>query len=301
MATFVETLPVDSLSHSRSPRQGMRRYTTRPPLQETPLKLIKPIGDVHEVVIAIDEDATISLDAIPPPPRAHCSPSQDAAAPSFRLQAPTPPLGDRPTTPISFTISCPSPTSSSQGPSESPTSIGSSPRSYTSSPTLVRKGSPASTGTYSPVMRSMFPRYDPTTSLTKQRYYPQVDIDPVVAASAIRAHAPDSHSRSLCAQRESPAHGGGVYMPKGLGLHTATKISESSDNLQDSSSPNELVDLWALANGQTGFEAAEGYKLELSWYAGSSPIVCLFGLLSFDHSARQTSAEIPLMLQLLAS
>lgn len=121
-------------------------------------------------------------------------------------------------------------------------------------------------------MRSMFPRYDPTTSLTQQRYHPQVDINPALAASAIRADAPGSYSPRLRAQREPPVHGGDVYMPKGLGLHNAAKVSEELDNLQDFSSPDELVDLWALANGQTSFEAAEEYKLELSWYVGSSLI-----------------------------
>ncbi|KAL8900989.1 MAG: hypothetical protein Q9207_005424 [Kuettlingeria erythrocarpa] len=123
----------------------------------------------------------------------------------------------------------------------------------------------------------MFPRYDPTTSLTKQRYYPQVGIDPVVATSAIRADAPVSYSPSLCAQREPPVHGEDVYMPKGLGLHTAAKVSEGAESLQHYSSPNELVDLWALANGQSGLEAAEGHRLELSCddLEAEQEIVCL--------------------------
>lgn len=227
---------------------------------------MKPIGDVHEVVIAIHEADATTFHRMPSPPKAPTAPSQDPTAPSLRLQAPTPPLAHGPITPISLTVPCPSPPPPSQGPPASPTSRESSPRSHTSSPTLVRKGSTVSTGTYSPIMRSMFPRYNPTVPLAQQRYYPQIHINPTAAKTAAEAADSGSYSPSLYAQQEPSRNGQKTPLPKGLGLFDAGKLAEESRDLLDLSTPDELVDLWALANGQTSQKATKEYGLELSWY-----------------------------------
>ncbi|KAL8799111.1 MAG: hypothetical protein Q9182_006145 [Xanthomendoza sp. 2 TL-2023] len=244
----------------------MLRYTTRPPIREPSFEMMKPAGEVHEVVIAIEEDNTVTHYPIPPPPKAYISPAQDLATPSFRLQAPTPPLAERPATPVSLVVSCPSPTISSQSRAASPTSIESSPHSHTTSPTLVRNGSTASTGTYSPVMRSMFPHFDPTVPLAQQQYYPSMDINPAMVAGSTRTDDIGSYSPSLYSQQEHSSRtlDAGFARTDGLGLKNMMKPSESSNDASSFSTPNELVALWALANGQEAPEALQKYRLELS-------------------------------------
>ncbi|KAL8803064.1 MAG: hypothetical protein Q9200_006358, partial [Gallowayella weberi] len=244
----------------------MLRYTTRPPIRDPSFEMMKPAGEVHEVVIAIEDGNTITHYPIPPPPKAHISPAQDLAAPSFRLQAPTPPLAERPATPVSLVVSCPSPTVSSQSRAASPTSIESSPHSHTTSPTLVRNGSTASTGTYSPVMRSMFPRFDPTVPLAQQQYYPGVDVNPAMGAGSSRPDDIGSYSPSLYSQQEqlSRAPDAGFARTDGLGLKNMLKPSESSNAASSFSTPNELLALWALANGQEAPETLQSYRLELT-------------------------------------
>ncbi|KAL8678645.1 MAG: hypothetical protein Q9224_007099, partial [Gallowayella concinna] len=247
-------------------RNGMLRYTTRPPIRDPSFEMMKPVGEVHEVVIAIEEDHTVTHYPIPPPPKARISPTQDLTAPSFRLQAPTPPLAERPATPVSLIVSCPSPTFSSQSRPASPTSVESSPISHTTSPTLVRNGSTKSTGTYSPVMRSMFPRFDPTVPLAQQQYYPSVEVNPAVEAASSRFDDLGSYSPSLYSQQEplSRAPDAGFSRMDGLGLKNIVKPSESSTAASSFSTPNELLALWALANGQDTPEALQRYRLELS-------------------------------------
>ncbi|KAL8786687.1 MAG: hypothetical protein Q9213_002622 [Squamulea squamosa] len=289
MTTLIGTLPVGTLSQHRPGRNGILRYTTRPPLQEPDFEMIKPVGNVHELVVAIEKDDNITTHPIPPPPKAHMPTSQDPTAPSFRLQAPTPPLAERPATSVSLFVSCPSPTSSSLSRAASPTSVKTSSRSHTSSPTLVRNGSTASTGTYSPVMRSMFPRYDPTVSLARQQYYPTVNISPTVAATTSRVDDMGSCSPSLYSQQEPSFHreetnSHRIGLTNGLGLENVRKPSESSKGVSCISTPAELVDLWALSNGQETSGAGQEYKLELSCedLDAGEEIIC------FDSSTSQS-------------
>ncbi|KAL9025498.1 MAG: hypothetical protein Q9180_007657, partial [Flavoplaca navasiana] len=274
MATLVETLPVDNISHHQPPRKGMLRYTTSPPLRKSDFDMMKPTGELHQFVIAINEDDYNTSQMIPPPPAAHISTSRDAEAPSFRLQAPIPPLAVRPATPVSLVITCPSPTSASPTRAASPSSAKPSPPSHTSSPTLVRNGSIASTGTYSPVMRSMFPRFDPTVPLARQHYYPSVDISPGTAAAVGRGDDLGSYSRSLYSQQEPSfrrleTDANEIGSANGLGLKNMMKdmmkSSESQKDVACISTPTELLDVWALANGQDILGAIQEYKLQLSW------------------------------------
>ncbi|KAI4131735.1 MAG: hypothetical protein LQ338_001057 [Usnochroma carphineum] len=113
-------------------------------------------------------------------------------------------------------------------------------------------------------MRSMFPRYNPTVPLAQQRYYPQIHINPTAAKTAAEAADSGSYSPSLYAQQEPSRNGQKTPLPKGLGLFDAGKLAEESRDLLDLSTPDELVDLWALANGQTSQKATKEYGLELS-------------------------------------
>ncbi|KAL8874563.1 MAG: hypothetical protein Q9174_000090, partial [Haloplaca sp. 1 TL-2023] len=164
MAAVLLPMSAEPFHRSGSGEMGMPRYISRSFPTEPETAMLKSTADIQEVIIAMEEDNTSPTRSVLPPPP---FPSFDPRAPSFRLQAPTPPLEDRPATPRPLAVSCPSPTSTSESPSASPDHMSSSPRSHTSSPTLVRNGSSASTSTSSPVMRSMFPRYDPSMALTQ--------------------------------------------------------------------------------------------------------------------------------------
>ncbi|KAL8666078.1 MAG: hypothetical protein Q9202_001815 [Teloschistes flavicans] len=282
MATVTPSMPLASSSPYRFGHKGLRRYTTRPSLGESGLKMMKPVGDVHEVVIAIEEDSAAVARHLPPPPKVHTPPSENSMAPSFRLQAPTPPLTERPSTPVALN---PSPTSPSSRRAASPTSMDSSPRSQMSSPTLVRGGSSASTGTYSPVMRSMFPRYDPTVPLTQQSYYPRLDINPAVAAVTRRLDNPGSYSPSLYSQQEPPLREKvSNFCKTGLRLQNLREPVQGSIALSSISTPIELVEFWALANGQRSSEAASKFTVGLSCedLAEGKEIIC------FDSSTAES-------------
>ncbi|CAO1596725.1 hypothetical protein XANCAGTX0491_000557 [Xanthoria calcicola] len=269
MPTLMETLPAGTLSQYRPAHKGLLRYTTRPPLREPAFEMMKPAGEVHELVIAIEEDHVTTTYPIPPPPKAFIPTLQDPAAPSFRLQAPTPPLADRPPTPVSLLVSCPSPTSASPSRAASPKSVASSSTSDTSSPTLVRNRSTASTGTHSPVMRSMFPRFDPTVPLSRQQYYPTVDISPEVAAGTSRvddigSYSPSAYSQRDPSFREDETDTARRGLTNGLGLKNVLKPLESPKLVACFSTPIELLDAWAFANGQETSGATREYTLELS-------------------------------------
>ncbi|KAL8688468.1 MAG: hypothetical protein Q9218_005630 [Villophora microphyllina] len=272
-----------AITQSMPGRKGVVRYTTRPPLREPDFEMMKPMGDVHEVVIAIEEDNATLARHLPPPPKVYTPPSDNPTAPSFRLQAPTPPLAERPATPVSLTVSCPSPTSPSPSRAASPTSMGSSPQSRTSSPTLVRNGSTASTGTYSPVMRSMFPRYDATIPLAQQPYYPRGDINPAVAPLTRRFDHPSSPSPSLYSQHE-PVSTQSNFCKTGLRLQNLREPLQGSIALSSISTPAELIGFWALANGQRSSDAAAKFTLELSCddLADGKEVIC------FDSSTSQS-------------
>ncbi|KAL8638281.1 MAG: hypothetical protein Q9228_004558 [Teloschistes exilis] len=282
MAAVTPPMPLVSSLQYGSAHKGLLRYPTRPPLGESQFEIIKPAGDVHEVVIAIEEDSAAVARHLPPPPRVHNSPSENSMAPSFRLQAPTPPLAERLGTPVPLT---PSPTSPSPSRVVSPTFVHSSPRSQTSSPTLVRNGSTASTGTNFPVMRSMFPRYDPTVPLAQQSYYPRVEINPAVAVVTRRLDNPGSYSPSLYSQQEPPLReNGSNFCKTGLRLQNLKEPVQGSIALSSISTPAELVDFWALANGQRNSEAASKFTLELSCgdLAEGKEIIC------FDSSTSES-------------
>ncbi|KAL9586862.1 MAG: hypothetical protein Q9212_000606 [Teloschistes hypoglaucus] len=282
MAAITPPMSLASSLPYGSGQKGLLRYITRPPLGEPQFEMMKPIGDVHEVVIAIEEDSAAVARHLPPPPRVHNSPSENSIAPSFRLQPPTPPLAERPETPIPLT---PSPTFTSPSRAMSSTSIDSSPRSQTSSPTLVRNGSTASTGTYSPVMRSMFPRYDPAVPLAQQSYYPRVEIKPAVAAVTSRLDNPGSCSPSLYSQQEPPLlENESNFCKTGLRLQNLREPVQGSIALSSISTPAELVDFWAIANGQRNSEAASRFTLELSCedLAEGKEIIC------FDSSTSES-------------
>lgn len=129
-------------------------------------------------------------------------------------------------------------------------------RSHTSSPIFVRSNRIGSAAGDSPIMRSMFPRYDPKIPLAKQHYYPNHEIHRVPADAKLKVARPSACSASVPTKVDalspSPVH-----------------ASENPELAPAISTPEELLDLWSVANGQGSQEAAESYTLRLSWYAST--------------------------------
>ena len=268
MTAVLPPLSADPFPRSGSGQRGRLDCTTRPHPKKPETAMLKPTADIQEVIIAVEEDGASLTRSVPAPSP---FPSFDPRAPSFRLQAPTPPLEDRPATPVSLTVSCPSPTCTSPSPAASPAHVPSSPQSHTSSPTLVRNGSSASTSTSSPVMRSMFPRYDPPVALAQQSCYPRVEVNAAVLAVTRRLDSESSYSPSLNSQHEPPSQRSGLAssnggVGSGLGLQNIQEPTERPVDYTSISTPVELVEFWALANGQKSSESVNDFTLELSWY-----------------------------------
>lgn len=115
----------------------------------------------------------------------------------------------------------------------------------------------------------MFPRLDPAVPLARQQYYPTVDVSRGVAAATSRVDI-RSYSPSLYSQQEPSFRREEIYkqrtgLTNGLGLKNVLNPSEGPKEVACISTPIELVDVWAFANGQETSGAAREYKLELSW------------------------------------
>ena len=209
------------------------------------------------------------------PPLAPGSPSvileaQDTLQPAPRQKPQPPPLAippkayisdnQRPATPPSPPTPSPQdcvPASPAQVPL---------PRSSTNSPILARSNSGAT-----PVMRSMFPRYDPTVPITQQQYRPDIERAPGLASAMAVARTPSYRPPSYSQQANNRPSS--AYLQSETARTKPADIRESpfrSADLTESestlSSPEMLLGLWDVANGQTApEEVADAYSLELSW------------------------------------
>ena len=140
------------------------------------------------------------------------------------------------------------------------------PRSSTNSPILARRNSGAT-----PVMRSMFPRYDPTVPITQQQYRPDMNSAPAPASATAAARTPSYRPPSYSQQANNRPSS--AYLQSETARTKPADIRESpfrsADHTESDStlsSPELLLDLWDVANGQTApEEVADTYSLELSW------------------------------------
>lgn len=148
----------------------------------------------------------------------------------------------------------------------------------TSSPNLVRSNSAPSPGLHSPispVMHSIFPRYNPTLSLARQHYYPS---NPNLRGSANEAARPEAYrlpayTGNLDSRAENLGENIlGTVPPSSIsaspsGIENPSRSSGHTQNCPNSlvSTPEDLLDLWSIANGQGSQEAAATYTLGLGW------------------------------------
>lgn len=243
---------------------GLLRCTTRPPKAQEfeMLGMPKSIGNACEVVITVHETS-------PLPPRLSSPPR--AYLPKIKTSGLTP---SQSPVPVASVV-----TSTDRSRSKTPSllppppsrSCAASARSQTSSPSHVRSSSAPSMDAQSPVMRSMFPRYNPQIPLAKQHYYPSRESNSRMVS--VRSGLGGSSSRAMSSSsKEETRSQDHSWVGEGScrGVRTSERDSLRSSNSSDPSpplsSPEALLDLWSLANGQGNWEAATTYTLRLSWY-----------------------------------
>ena len=257
--TMIQMSPIGSVQMKFPVPKGGQKYFSLEP----DFEMLKKPDDTHEVVIAIEDTDAANHTVLSAPPKADKSKIKDFHKPLNRSPlSPLPRLvvadNRRPVTPPK------------QMPPPPPRTRPGSPRSTRSSPTLVRNGSISSTATHSPVMRSMFPRYDPSIPLTHQKYYPNPESRPMMPDQTRDAEDSSSYSPSLYSQmgHMSPKFKQDMGTPKTITGSRPTspfRAPECSTHPSKHSSPEELLDLWSIANGQGSQEALDTYTLTLSW------------------------------------
>ncbi|MCJ1237766.1 hypothetical protein MMC14_005753 [Varicellaria rhodocarpa] len=205
-------------------------------------ELVNLKGNTGEIFIAIAETTAPTNTKIIAPPRARVIDSSRPSSPLART-----PLQSR---------------------AASPSQNSNPPRSHTSSPTLVRSGSTGSTATHSPVMRSMFPRFDPSLPLAQQKYYPNMERMPRVPTWTHDTFTRPEYSPSLYSQPGSPSLSAKDRLKQkkpGFNLSKASASPLSTPQLAQPilSTPEELLDLWSIANGQGNSSTIEEYTFGL--------------------------------------
>lgn len=124
-------------------------------------------------------------------------------------------------------------------------------------------------------MRSMFPRYDPSRPLTRQSYYPDVEAVLGLASamatagsSSINRSSNNPYRQQMARRSLDPAKANSESQRLGTAevKESPLRAVENSEQHDAYSKPEDLVEIWNIANGQAASEeAAEAYSLELSW------------------------------------
>ncbi len=247
--TVLQLFPSSSPNKTGPKRKGSRRYPVKPQSAELIIEEVKASENgANAVVIQVIEDPR-TPSPVSAPPKAHVAERSRSNTPTSQL--------------------CERRGAASPAPLRAASPADSLNRSaHSTSPTLVRSNSAASTtDTRSPLMRSIFPRYNPNVPLSQQRYYP----DPARGAS------PTNLPREVVSKAEySPS----LYSPGSAGRITKHGYSEGPktapasvinfpEGVLEKATPKrstieELGGLWEAANGQSGQETRESFRLQIS-------------------------------------
>lgn len=116
-----------------------------------------------------------------------------------------------------------------------------------------------------PVMRSMFPRFDPEVRMSRQDYVPPVELlpPPPPLLPGMRSSRPNSQVSVYVPAQSSPMPSPSPYLTPQRVMSPPAPPLDRAD--QELSAPEELLDLWTIANGQLCPEAKESYVLGLEW------------------------------------
>ncbi|MCJ1228062.1 hypothetical protein MMC12_004722 [Toensbergia leucococca] len=266
--TVRQLLPMGTLRKDRPARKGSLRYSSKPPPRDPEIEMFKMSEDGQDIVIAIAETSPSNYTPPKAPPKAVIAKGLNPLTPPHMTPLSTPPEARAVEGQSSISQPNRLPPSPPRSRAATPDRQGPSPglpRSGASSPTLVRNSSTASTGVHSPVMRSMFPRYDPTIRLSQQLYHPNIGRTPLSAYMQRGILNKAEYSPSVYSQTSVMMNKGSQGTPGTARYSTIGSpvhiLEEPSPTL---STPEELLDLWSIANGQGSQEAADVYILKLT-------------------------------------
>lgn len=107
----------------------------------------------------------------------------------------------------------------------------------------------------------MFPTYNTEVPLGKQDYYPNQSAAPAMARMRQAVGGPSLQQQD---------HNGISAIPvpdkkEADKKETPLRRTESVKRQTAFSTPEQLEELWSVANGKAGEQAADTYTLELSW------------------------------------
>ena len=245
-------------------RKLSARYTTKPPSGLPEFEMLKPSSNNAGIVVAVTESRP-SDDSIPEVPEPE---SPETQKPQPRARPLPPPLTVPAKAHVRHEPKIESPNASPVSPSPPPSRAASAaevplPRSSTSTPNLDRKSSEVEEPEQTPVMRSMFPSYNPAVPLAQQHYAPNTDVIPAPSfARRFSSNNPYTQQKN----RSQPDFGAPLVAAKEP-KESPLRRSESLKRASAISTPEELLEMWSIANGQDYEQAAESYTLELSWYS----------------------------------
>lgn len=120
----------------------------------------------------------------------------------------------------------------------------------------------------------MFPQYNPSRPLARQSYYPDMEVVPGLASAMAAAGSSTNRSsnnpyRQQMARRSLDTAIGGLDSQRpgtAEAKESPLRVVEKLEQQATYSKPEDLVEIWNIANGQAASEeAAEAYSLELSW------------------------------------
>lgn len=240
--TTLQLFPSSNPYKNGPKRKGSLRYPVKP---QSPGPIVEEVkasdNGTKAVVIQVFEDNR-TTSPVSSPPKAHLPERSRSNARSSQL--------------------CERRGAASPAPLRAPSPADSLNRStHSTSPTLVRSDSVASTTeTRSPLMRSIFPRYNPNLPLSQQRYYP----DPANAS-------PTNLPRDVISKAEyspslySPGSAGGVGREGKAEVIRMTPLGNASaTTVVKYSTVEELGNMWEAANGQSSRKLPECINMQIS-------------------------------------
>ncbi|KAL9100370.1 MAG: hypothetical protein Q9163_004240 [Psora crenata] len=260
-AQALQLAPTASVKKHLPVRKISARYTTKPPAGFPEFELIKPSSNSVGMVVAVTEArpstsesseqrATPAEDVSRRRPRRPTLTIPTTAHGLEQQRPPTPPMLPPPPQRDSLEDHAPLPV-------EIPL-----PCSSSNTPTLVRSDGRATTAVEkTPVMRSMFPSYNPSVPLAQQHYYPSRQVAPALTRMRELAGSA-AHATQL--QQEGGDTGLAPAKQEEGPKESPLKRSESLKRPITFSKPEDLAKLWSIANGQATEGAADLFTLELS-------------------------------------
>ncbi len=247
--TTLQLFPSSNPYKSGPKRKTSRRYPAKPQLSNPIGEVVKAADNGTQAVVV----QVIENSRSPSPTRSPIStPEKAHVAERSRSNTPTSQLCERRGTAAPAPLRAASPEETLYQ------------STHSTSPTLVRSNSVASTtDTRSPLMQSIFPRYNPNLPLSQQRYYP----DPARGASPTNLPREVISKGDYSPSLYSPGSAGGFTRKGYMEVSSMTPTTEIG-TVQHSTT-EDLGLLWEAANGQGSQKTPDLIRMQISRYVNN--------------------------------